>query len=297
VEREEETMSTRVLLVVVALALGAAFVALPVSAADPEIVRIGVMETLFQDTSPAVRESFAPEFSKLAKDFTGFKCVTLQGLNPFTAAKQLDTGKWHLGVFQGVEFAWLQGKYPKLKPLMVVIFQEPKVRALLVTKESGAIKGFANLKGQEVNILQTKLHCRLFADKGAGGKAQGFFSKIWQVRSAEDTLDELVRGKVKAAVVDTPSLDYYKNLQPGRFKTLKIVAQSDVFPETAVLYKEGALSDGMLKKFREGMLKANKSEKGRQVMSDFRITSFQPVPDDYQKYLTSILKAYPGPRQ
>jgi ABC-type phosphate/phosphonate transport system substrate-binding protein len=278
---------------VVVLLLGS----LTLSAADPEILRVGILESLTQGTSPRLRESFAPKFAELVKDFTGFKSVTLQGISPFTAARQLEAGKWHLGIFQGVELAWVQSKYPKLKPLMLAVFEDVNVRAVLMVKKDSDVKDFKDLKGKTVCIHETKLHCRLFADKGAGGKAQDLFGKLLQTNSGEDALDNILMGKADAAIVDTAILKLYKNVNPGRFKQLKTAAESEVFPAPVVIYRQGTLSDDMLKKLREGMLKANQSEKGREAMSTFQISGFRPVPADYQEIVTKIAKAYPAPTE
>jgi len=264
-------------------------------AADPAILRVGILESLTAGTSARVREKFAPKFAELVKDFTGFKSVTLQGLSPFTAARQLDAGKWHLGIFQGVELAWAQAKHSKLQPLMLAVFEDANVRAVLMVKQDSDAKGFKDLKGKSVAIHETKLHCRLFADKGAGSKAQDFFGKLLQASSGEDALDNILLGKTEAAIVDTAILKLYKDVNPGKFKQLKIAAQSEIFPAPAVAYHQGTLSDGMLKKLREGMLKANRSDKGREVMATFEISGFQTVPADYQQSLINIAKAYPAP--
>jgi ABC-type phosphate/phosphonate transport system substrate-binding protein len=264
-------------------------------AADPAILRIGIMESLTQGVSPRVRESFAPKFAELVKDFTGYKSVTLQGLSPATAARQLQAGKWHLGIFQGVEFAWVQSKYPKLQPLMIAVFEDTNLRAVLMVKKDSEARGFKDLKGKNVSIHETKLHCRLFAEKGAGGKPQDFFGKMLQTESGEDALDSILLGKADAAVVDTAILKLYKDVNPGRFKNLKIAAQSEVFPAPAVVYRQGTLSDGMLNTLRSGMLKANKSDKGREAMATFQVSGFQEVPPDYQQLLTKIAAAYPAP--
>jgi ABC-type phosphate/phosphonate transport system substrate-binding protein len=267
---------------------------LPVSAADPEMLHIGILQSLTKGTSPRLRESFAPKFAELVKDFTGLKSVTLQGINPATAARQLERGKWHLGIFNGVEFAWVRSKHPDLKPLMIAVFGDPKMRAVLMVKKDADLRSFKDLKGHTVCILDIRLHCRLFADKGGGGRAQDYF-KLTETDSGEDALDNILLGKADAAVVDTDILKLYKDVNPGRFNQLKIAAQSETFPAPAIVYRQGALSDALLKKLRTGMLKANQSDKGREAMATFQISSFQPVPADYEKTLAAILKSYPPP--
>ena len=73
------------------------------------------------------------------------------------------------------------------------------------------------------------------------------------------------------------------------------LAKSEPFPTAVVGYRQGKLSDKVLTQFKTGMLKANDSEKGRDVMANFSITSFEPVAEDYPKQLSAILKAYPVP--
>ena len=102
-------------------------------------------------------------------------------------------------------------------------------------------------------------------------------------------------GTVQAAVVDRIALDNYKELNPGRFNRLKVLAQSEVFPTGVIACQQGKISDKTLEKFRKGLLKANKDDKGRETMANFHISSLEPVPADYQQQVTAILKAYPAP--
>jgi hypothetical protein len=60
-----------------------------------------------------------------------------------------------------------------------------------------------------------------------------------------------------------------------------------------VAYYQGILGEGVLRKFRAGMVKANESEKGREAMTSVRITAFAPVPGDFPELLRTIAKAYP----
>jgi ABC-type phosphate/phosphonate transport system substrate-binding protein len=262
--------------------------------ADPEVLRLGILATMSEGKSPRLGEIFGPELNDIVKDFTGSRSVVLNGLDPFTSAKQLEAGKWHLGVFPGVQFAWVQKKYPDLKPLLLAIKQETALRAVLVVRKESKIKGFADLKDKEVAILEARLHCRLFADKGVP-KPRNSFAKFFQSPNGHEALDDVLSGKVKAAIVDTPSLALFKDLLPGRFKRLKILAQSPPFPPPVVVYRMGALRPELLKKFQNGMLKISKSEKGREELSNFGILRFQAVPKDFQKTLTEIGKAYPPP--
>ena len=99
-----------------------------------------------------------------------------------------------------------------------------------------------------------------------------------------------------AAVVDQAALDNYKDVNPGRFARLRTIEESAPFPPMAVFYVPAKVPAETVKKFREGMLKANDSSKSRDAMSTFKITSFEPVPEMYSKWVTDILKDYPEPK-
>ena len=174
-----------------------------IRAADPEVLHIGFVDSLLQEASPTQRKLLGSEFSDLVQKFTGCKSVVLQGINPATAAQQLGKGKWHLGVFHGVEFSWLQAKHPQLRPLMATTTAVSPVRALLVVKKDGGIGSFADLKGKNISMLQI-LHCRLFADKATGGGGK-YFADVLKTRNVEEALDNILLGKVQGAVVDSPT--------------------------------------------------------------------------------------------
>jgi hypothetical protein len=262
---------------------------------DPEILHIGLVDALVKDLSPGRKSLLAKDFPDLVLEFTGLKSQTIQGDGPFDAARKLAEGKWHLTVLPGVEFAWAQAKDPKLRPLLLAINQQRAVHALLVAKKDSPLTGFADLKGKAVHLLKSREHCQLFTDKSAGGKPQEFFGKVVPAKNVEDALDNVLRGKVQAAVVDNVDLDVYKSIHPGRYDRVKVLAKSEPFPATVIAYYQGALSEGILKKLRAGMLKANESEKGKEAMADVRITAFEAVPEDFSQLLSSIAKAYPAP--
>ncbi len=268
---------------------------LPLAAKDPDVIHIGLVDSLVKNLAPDRQKLVDSEFESLVRDFTGFKSRVFQGGDPFAAGKKLEAGDWHLAVFQGVEFAWAQAQNRKLQPLMLAVTTPSALRALLVAKKDDTLTGFGHLKGKDVELLPQKVHCRLFADKGAGGNAKVFFGKLSPVNSVETALDNVLRGNAQAAVVDTAALEIYKEIHPGRFKLLKVLAQSEPFPQSVIAYRQGFLSDRVLARFRDGMLKANQADKGREALANFKVSSFEIVPPDYPQLLADIIKAYPKP--
>ncbi len=272
-----------------------AVVGRPLTAADPKVLRIGISASLLDQLPPSQRAVFSGDFSGLVRDFTGLKSVSLPGINAWTSAKQLDAGKWDVGVFQAIEFAWVQEKYPQLEPFMVAS-DKSQLKALLVVSKENGPAGFADLKGKDVTLLDGRLHCRVFADQGAGMMANKFFGKLSYTRSGEDALDSVVRGKAQGAIVDTVAWDAYKDIQPGRFARLKIAAESPLIPAAAIVYKRGALSAKFLKTLKDGMFKVNQSDKGREALTPFHMKGFASVPANYQEQLRTTLAAFPPER-
>ncbi len=265
--------------------------------ADPAVIHIGIVDSLLKNLAPGRKDLIDSELPDLVQEFTGFKSQVIQGGNPFAAGQKLTAGQWHLGFFQGVEFAWAQAKDPKLQPLLLAVKGQRTLHALLVAKKDDPLKGFTDLKGKGIYVLQYREHCRLFAGKGAQGNAKKFFGQVSTPKNEEAALDDILRGKVQAAVVDNSTLDFYKEIHPGRADRLKVLAKSEPFPAKVIAYRQGNLSDRALKKFREGMLKANESPKGQRALTDVGITTLERLPVDYQQILRDILKAYPGPTQ
>jgi len=267
----------------------------PLSAQDPDVITIGFVDSMLKDLSPARKKLLDTEFPDLVKEVTGFKSQVAKGGGPFDAVKSLASGKWHMGVFQGVEFGWAQSKDPKLQPLVFAVQNKGAVYALLVAKKENTAAGFPDLKGKDVAFQEGKVHCRLFAEKNAGGELKSFFGKLATTNGGQAALDDILLDKVQAAIVDSDTMATYKDIQPGRFKRLKVLAKSEPFPPTTIGYYQGGLSDRVLNQFRDGMLKADKTRSSRDAMAEAGISAFEPVTGEYRQLLTSIVKSYPPP--
>jgi ABC-type phosphate/phosphonate transport system substrate-binding protein len=265
-------------------------------------LRIGIPETFFHDMSKAlIRESTDP-FADVLRETTGLRGEPVTDGDPFTVAQNLEAGKFQLGVLHGFEYAWIRDKHPDLVPLMIAVRTGQDQRAYLVVRKDDPAAAFAALKGKDLSVpKRTKAHCRLYVERmcqreGARG-IEDFFGRIVRSPDIESALDDLARGKGPAVLIDAGGLDFYKDLRPGVFARLKVLAQSDTFPPLVLAYKKGALSDATLTRIREGLPAAAKTGSGRDMMKLWRITAFEPVPPDFGKTLAASLKAYPAPEK
>jgi ABC-type phosphate/phosphonate transport system substrate-binding protein len=262
-------------------------------------ITIGMTDTLFRDNPEARSDKAARPFKALLEEQTGLSGGVAPGIKPGDLAQQLKDGKVQLAIFQGFEFAWARQKDAELKPLMIAVNRDPHLRALVVVRDNSAAKGLADLKGKSIAVpRRTREHCQLFLDRScaaAGKETKDYFAKVLTPTTAEEAVDAVVNGQVDAALTDANFLAWYEKQKPARSARLMPVEKSPVFPATVIAYRAGALDDKTLDRLRKGMLSAKDNPRGVDLMTMCQMTSFEPVPDDYDKLLTEIAKAYPAP--
>jgi ABC-type phosphate/phosphonate transport system substrate-binding protein len=263
-------------------------------------VNVGVANSFFRDVSPPLVSAIVQPFSLMLEAQTGIPGKLIPGGDAMSVAQELSENKLQLAVFYGIEFAWAKAKYPELRPLMIAVNQQRHLRAYVVVRSDCRCKCFAKLKGTSVALPKgTREHCRVFLERRCcqecGNDAEHAFSKITAPANFEIALDEVVDGGVEAAIIDSVALECYKRRKPGRFARLKVAVESEVFPAGVLAYRPGYLSDDTLRRFREGMINADKSPIGRQLIMLWKLTGFEDVPEDYNGIVDNIVKLYPPP--
>ncbi|HEV3444280.1 MAG TPA: PhnD/SsuA/transferrin family substrate-binding protein [Gemmataceae bacterium] len=279
------------------LAASAARGAEPAKWVEP--IRIGLASSVTRDTPEAAVQVLLEPFADLMESLTGITGQVVLGGDVHTLTQRLKANQFQLCIFQGVEFAWAQQECPELKPLMIAVNKRRHVQACVVVRSDSKATTWEDLRHKSVALPRHSLeHCHLFLQRCCrehGQDADHFFAQIVTPPGVELALDDVVRGKVRAAVVDVVGLEAYQREKPGCYERLKRIKVSELFPAAVVVYYSDRLSDAMLGRFKDGMARAKETAVGRQLMAAVRWTGFEPVPADYQKTLTEILKAYPPP--
>jgi ABC-type phosphate/phosphonate transport system substrate-binding protein len=290
----------RVLIIVVVGLVGLQAGIAPGARAGDVPLRVGIAETFFRDVPKGLVKTVTQPFVAVLHDTVGLKGELITGDDAFSVAKQLSNGALQIAVFHGFEYAWVHQQHAELRPLMVAVNSKQSTQAYIIVRKEGAPASFADLTGKEFALpKRTKEHCRLFVERQCQGNAahaaKEFFAQVNTPANVETALDELGKGKYQAAVIDTHGLEFYKDLKPGSFARLKILAQSEVFPPLVVAYKQGALDAATLARICNGLRATSKTEMGREMLKIWGITAFEPVPDMFAQTLTASLKAYPMP--
>jgi ABC-type phosphate/phosphonate transport system substrate-binding protein len=269
--------------------------------AKTSTVRIGLAATLFRDTPDALVLTMMRPFKSLMEAQTGLNGDLVPCVKPDELGQQLKDDKVQLAVFNGIEFAWARQKAPELTPLMLAVNHQKYLRACVVVRDDCAAAKLCDLKGKSLAVpRRTREHCHVYLDHrcAAAGKApKEFFGKVTAPVNMELGVDAVVNGDADAVLIDDCFLHWYEQRKPARFAKLKVIEKSEEFPAAIVAYCAHALDDATLRRFREGMLSAKDNPRGLQLMTLCQMTSFEPVPADYDKLLKDIVKAYPPPEK
>jgi ABC-type phosphate/phosphonate transport system substrate-binding protein len=263
-------------------------------------IKIGVVNSLFRDVPAGLVQMLTPPLQGMLREQTGLQGDVFIANDFQDLGKQLHDNEVQFGVFHGFEFAWAQQKYPDLKPLVIAVARHRTVKAYLVVRDDASAKTLLDLKGKALSVpRRSREYCLLFLDRElarVGSGQQDFFSGVVHHASMEEALDDVLRDKVQAALVDAVAWDSYEQVKPGCFARLKVLVQSDSFPPGVVAYHEGALDASIVRKLKEGLIGANQTPRGRELMALWKLAAFENVPADLQQSLENVVRTYPPPK-
>ena len=266
---------------------------------EPAAVRIGLVKTLFRDVPELLIPIGLRPMKALMESQTGVGGDLFPAGDYENLARKLKDDEVQLGVFHGVEFAWVHQNYPTLKPLVIAVNGPAYLRAHLVVRADSKIATGVNLKGKIIELPRmSSEHCRLFLERRccpSGDCPEKFFAKVIGSSNAVDALDDVVDDDAQGVVVDEVVYEAYRKNKPGRAAKLKTVQQSEPFPCAVIAYQPGVLSDRILDAFRDGLIAARENPKAQTLLRANRVTGFEAIPADYEKSLREIAKAYPPP--
>jgi ABC-type phosphate/phosphonate transport system substrate-binding protein len=238
-------------------------------------------------------------FKSLLESQTGMSGQFVAGGDAPNLGQRLKKGEIHLGIFHGVEFAWAKAKFPQLRPLVLAVNKQPSLRAHLIVGSDSKVASLKDLNGKVVAVPNwSREHCWLFLERRCvpkGNTAARYFGRVTRPRDAHYAIEDVIDGVAQAAVIDDAELSAYRKQYPEHVAKVKILQQSESFPSAVIAYYPGTVREDLLDQFRDVMLAAKSTRQGRQMLQKCRITSFEDVPEDFEKKLTDIAKAYPPP--
>jgi len=265
-----------------------------------DVLRIGTSGSLALNASGTKEQTALEALQSFIRTETGFDNEIIQEKNYEELIQKMGKGELHLGVFQGFEFAWAQEKDSKLRPLALAVDVYHYRYAYLMVRRDGKSTDFAGLQGQVLSLPRAgQGHLQLFIAhlcQAQGKPLTAFLSNIATAETIEDALDDVVDDVVQAEVVDRVGVEAYKRRKPGRFNRLKELTHSTAFPPPLVAYYEGVLDAQTRQRFQDGLLNANRKEKGQRLLNLFKLAGFEVPPNDFSQVLAETRKVYPAPK-
>lgn len=264
--------------------------------ADKDAVVIGMPKSLFQGMPEFMIRAGSGPFLKLMKDATGINGSLVIVPDAMTLADQINAGKIQLGVFQGHEFAWAKTKHGQLSPIVVTDPLNP-VQVFCVVSWDCKANHVGDLKAEKLALPPVhRDYCELFLAKQKKTHLKGAsFAAELKSPTAEDAIYDVIDGKCGLAVLDATALNGFRKLHPGPFENLKVLCQSDPFPNACIAVKKDEINPKTVEKFRQALLNAPNLPGGRPLLSTWKINGFVKVPDTYGKQLETCRTAYPMP--
>jgi ABC-type phosphate/phosphonate transport system substrate-binding protein len=271
----------------------------PLHAGEPPL-RVGLPDSLFRDVPKSALPIVAAPLTQMLLTQTGLhgRCQPVGGAGEL--GRQLEAGNVQLGVFSGIEFAWVRLERPHLMPLVIGVNKQRFPRAYLVGRSDNPAVDLAAFKGKKLALPYfTREHCRVVVERccpQADGKNGGeFFAQVTRPANLERAMDDVVWGRVDLAVVDDAALVWYKEQKPGCYRWLKVVHESPRFPAPVIAYQPTKVDRVTVERLRAALTGARSTAEGRDLLATFRLTAFERVPTDYEKVLADIVKVYPRP--
>ncbi len=219
--------------------------------------------------------------------------------SPEVLAKNIHEGKVQLGVIAGIELGWLGNKANGLSTLAVAYTQDIKSKAVVLMRKDTHSKSLRDFQGKRLAMpRRTQQHAQIFLHDSlhrCGCSPQGYFAACTTPPDTDAAIEAVLDKDMDLVVVDSAAWEVFQERKPGRAKRLVVVAESPSFPNAALIYKPGNISETDLKKLREGLFTAHQQPFCRQILNFWRISQFIPSTPEYDALVKNIVKEFPQP--
>src|SRR5262249_50818906 len=162
-----------------------------------------------------------------------------------------------------------RSKQSDLEPLMINIIDPGGLKALVVVAKDNVAKQFSDCRGQTLVLPKgNRADTTLFLGrqcKQCQACVSDYFSDTPNCPSIDDAGDDVVDHKAKVTITEGAALEAFQRRKPGRFARLRVLEESDPFPNAVVFCRRGQLDVATRQKIITGLTTAHKSVSGSRL--------------------------------
>jgi phosphonate transport system substrate-binding protein len=210
----------------------------------------------------------------------------------------------HMAVMEAWQFLALD-IHRQMKPYFVMM-ENGKVgrKYLVLTRRDSGFNSLSSLQGKSLLRLEVAnantgrawLDTQLLSEKL--GPAETFFDSVEVVNKPTAAVLPVFFGKKAACVVDAPSFEMMKELNPQVGEMLQAVAVSDTFADVVIcLSEDGWASPKVKADAVRSMGELDKDPAGRQICTLFKIDRMIPFEDSQLDTTRKLQAAYEALRK
>ena len=259
-------------------------------------VKIGMIDTLFQEKDERKIMAQMEPFANLVRKqtMTDGEFVVIRGIEEM--GRRLASGKLQMAVVHGIEYGWLRDICPQCRPLLVAVNRDTFLQAHILVNANSDFQSLDDLKGKVLVLSeQVPYHARFYLRHAVPTDPDQFFQQK-RVRNTDAAIEAVATGAADATLVSKSSFDVYQRRKPARARRfLRILSESPRYPVPLLVYKPGRVADPTLERFKQALLTAHENASGRQTLTLWRLSRFEPVPPDFESLVEDFLRRHPHP--
>lgn len=168
---------------------------------------------------------------------------------------------------------------------------QPYYQAYLIVNKNSGIKNFEQLRGKKFAFSDPlsntgyKYVVKLLKDRGY--TPDSYFSKTIFTYAHDYSIQTVARRLVEGATVDGLVYDYILAKEPERLKDIVVIHKSPQFGIPPFVFPKNA-DQNLVKKVREILVNMDKDPKGKKILQDLQIDSFEIVDPEIYKSIESF---------
>jgi ABC-type phosphate/phosphonate transport system substrate-binding protein len=274
------------------LATGAAISAGTSSYGAEEQVKVALLESVFAGQDRAkILEQIKP-FAEIIKKETGtpaqFDVLSFEQME-----KEFKAGTTQLVILSGLEYGWMRSSNTDAKALLIASIDPGATKTVVAVKQDDAAREVKELAGANVAVPDRIPFISQYCLSKVLGQPHDKAFKMVKPGDVDETLEAVLDGKARGAIVTGAGMEVFRERKPGRFRKLKALYSSVDFPATTVMYSDKISDKAALEKFKEALIKSNEKPEGARVLTLYKLKGFEQLPTGFDEQALAVAKEFP----